>query len=76
MKVTYHIDDLRVYILGNNTTLGCNIIEHLVEGLGLYLFALELRACIVKIEENGTLMKFPNKQLWPPIRRDFCVKRK
>ena len=73
-QVTYHVDDLRVYILGNNATLGCNIVEHLMQGLGLYLLASKLRAGIVKIKENGTLMKFSDEQLWASIHGDLCAK--
>jgi hypothetical protein len=48
-----------------------DIIEHLVESLGLYLLALELCTGVVEVEEDATLVEFLNKQLGTLARRGF-----
>lgn len=39
---TYHANHLGVDGLGDDVALLCNVLEHLVEGLGLDLLAMEL----------------------------------
>ena len=39
---THHIDNLGVYIFGDNISLGRNVFQHFRERLGLYLLALQL----------------------------------
>ena len=41
----------------------CDVLEHLVQGLGFDLLALELGARIVEVEQDMALMKFLDKKL-------------
>ena len=40
-RSTYHIYDLRVHTLSDNTSLSGDVFEHFMESLGLNLLALE-----------------------------------
>jgi hypothetical protein len=70
-KDTDHANHLWVYILGDHTALGGDIVEHLMEGLGLDLLALELCAGVVEIEQDATLVEFLDKQLGALAGRGF-----
>lgn len=54
---THHFDNLRVYVLGDNTALCRNIFEHLVQCLCLDLLALQLRVRVVEVEDDSTLVQ-------------------
>jgi hypothetical protein len=53
--------------------LGGNIIEHLMESLGLDLLALELCAGVIEVEQDTTLMEFLDEQLGALAWRGFCT---
>lgn len=54
--VPYHGHDFGVYVVGDNATLGCDVLEHFMERSSLDLLALQLRTRIVEVEHNGTLV--------------------
>ena len=47
---THHAYHLRVYTLSDHSTLGSDILEHLMQGLGFNLLAFEFGTSIVEIE--------------------------
>ncbi len=55
--LTYHLHNLRVYVICDDTTLGGDVFQHLMEGLSLDLFSFEFRICVVEIEQDCTLMQ-------------------
>lgn len=54
---THHIYHLWVYILRYYATLSCNIFKHFMKSLCLDLFAFDIGAGIVKVEQNATLVQ-------------------
>lgn len=68
---TYHVDNLRVYVLGNNTTLGCDVFQHFVQCLCLDLFAFEFCTRVIKIEKDTALMELLDEQLGAFVWRSF-----
>lgn len=71
-RSTYHLDHLGVYILGDDTALVSDVFEHLVQGLSLDLLALEVRAGVVEVEENVTLMELADEELGAFAGRGLC----
>ena len=68
---TYHLHNLRVYVLGDYTSLGGDILQHFVQGLRLDLLAFEFGVGIVEVEDNGALVQFLDEQLGPFADRSF-----
>mgnify|MGYP007051642479 CR=1 FL=1 len=60
---THHVDHLRINVLGDDTALGCDVLEHLMKRLSLDLLSLELRARIVKVKKNSTLGQLFDEEL-------------
>ena len=72
---TYHLHHFGVYVFGDNITLCRDVLQHLVQRLGLDLFPLQLGVGIVKIEKDRALVKFLDEELWALRRRRLCVER-
>ena len=49
-KHTHHLHNLRVYVISDDTALGGDIFQHLVQSLGLDLLPLELGISVVEVE--------------------------
>ena len=62
-RLTYHLDNLRVYVICDDTTLGGDVFEHFMEGLSLDLLSLELGVGIVEVKEDCALMQLPDEEL-------------
>ena len=62
-KKTHHADHLWVYSLCDYTTLGGDIFEHLMQSLCLDLLSFELRACVIEIKQDTTLVQLFNEEL-------------
>lgn len=71
---THHLHHLGVYILSDNITLGCDVLQHLMQRLGLDLFPFQLSVGIVKIEKDRALMKLLDEELWTLRRRRLYAK--
>jgi hypothetical protein len=54
---TDHVDNLGVYILSDDSTLSCDIFQHLMESLSLDLLSFELGTRVVEIEKHTTLVE-------------------
>ena len=72
---TYHLHHLRVYVFSDNITLRGDVLQHLVQRLGLDLLPLQLGVCIVEIEKDRALMKFLDEKLRTLGRRRLCAER-
>jgi hypothetical protein len=70
-KRTHHADHLWIYGLGDHPALSGDVFEHLMQGLGLDLLSPELRAGVVKVEEDATLLELLDEQLVPLTGRSF-----
>jgi hypothetical protein len=73
---TYHLHHLGVYIFSNNVALRCDVLQHLVQSLGLDLFPFQFGVGVVKIKQDRALMKLLDEELWPLSRRRLCAKKK
>jgi hypothetical protein len=71
---TYHLHHLGVYVFSDNITLRCDVLQHLVQRLGLDLFPFQVGIGIVKIEKDGALMKLLDEQLRALRRRRLYAK--
>ena len=58
---TDHVNNLRVYILSDDSTLSCDIFQHLVKSLSLDLLSFEFGTGIVEIEKHTTLIELLDK---------------
>lgn len=58
---TDHVDNLGVYVFSNDSTLSCDIFQHLVEGLSLDLLSFEFGTRVIEIEKDTTLIEFLDK---------------
>jgi hypothetical protein len=58
---TDHVDNLGVYVLSNDSTLSCDIFQHLVESLSLDLLSFEFGTRVVEIEKYTALIEFLDK---------------
>lgn len=72
---TYHLHHLRVYIFSDDITLCRDVVQHLVQRLGLDLLPLQLGVGVVKIKEDRALVKFLDEELGTLRERRLCVKR-
>ena len=66
---TYHFDNLRVYVFGDDTALCRNVLEHLMQRLRLDLLAFQLRVRVVEVEDHSTLVQLLDKELWTLVGR-------
>ena len=57
----YHVNNLRVYDLSNDSALSCDVFQHLVEGLSFDLLSFEFSTCIIEVEEHAALIEFFDK---------------
>ena len=73
-KGTYHLHHLRVYIFSDDITLCRDVVQHLVQRLGLDLLPLQLGVGVVKIKEDRALVKFLDKELGTLRERRLCTK--
>lgn len=69
---THHVDNLRIDVLSDDAALGSDILEHLVEGLGFDLLALELCTRVVEVKEDATLVELFEEQLGTFVGGCFC----
>jgi hypothetical protein len=72
---TYHLHHLGVYVFSDNITLCRDVLQHLVQRLGLDLLPLQIGVGVIKIEKDRALVKFLDEELWTLRRRRFCAKR-
>jgi len=70
---THHVDNFRVYRLGNNSSLGGNIFQHFVKCRSFDLLAPQLGTSIIEIEDYGTLVQLSNEEFWPVITGHLCA---
>lgn len=69
MNATNHANDLWVYILGDDTPLGGDVLKHLVKRLGFDLLALEFRTGVVEVEQDATLVELLDEEAGTLARR-------
>jgi len=72
---TYHLHHLRVYVFSDDITLCRDVVQHLMQRLGLDLLSLQLGVGVVKIEEDRALVKFLDEELGTLRERRLCGKR-
>ena len=72
---TYHLHHLRVYVFSDDITLCRDVVQHLVQRLGLDLLPFQLGVCVVKIKEDRALVEFLDEELRTLRERRLCVRR-
>ena len=72
---TYHLHHLRVYIFSDDITLCRDVVQHLMQRLGLDLLPLQICVGVVKIKEDRALVKFLDEELGTLRDRRFCARR-
>ena len=70
---TYHLHHLGVYIFGDNITLCCDVVQHLVQRLGFDLLPLQFGVGVVEIEEDSALVEFLDEELWTFRKCGLCA---
>lgn len=63
----HHVNDLRVYSLSNNSSLGGDIFQHFVKSGSLDLLPPQLGTSVVEIEEYRTLVELSDEEFWPVV---------
>jgi hypothetical protein len=58
---TDHVDHLGVYVLSDDSTLGCDIFQHLMESLSFDLLSFEFGTGVVEIEKYTALIELLDK---------------
>lgn len=72
--VAHHGHNLWVDLLRNDSSLGGDVLEHLVQRLALDALALQVRASVVEVKHDCALLQLSDKQLRSVRGRDLCGK--
>lgn len=68
---THHRNNFGIDLLRDDTSLGGDVLQHLVQRLTLDALALQIRARVVEVEDDGALLELVDEEIGPLARRNL-----